>query len=116
MAKCECRLKLVARHDRRCLGMSLDDTTSDGDMWPFEQASNTACLTTTHVLWHGRPILFVFHDLEDDGWQFHADDPKSLEDCLLVAMSTVFRHDPTVAEVADLLPGWQASRSAMGRP
>jgi hypothetical protein len=90
--------------------------TSDPDTWPFEDAPNTVCATTTHVIHHGQPILYVFHDAEDGGWQFHADGPKTMSDCLLVAISTVYRHDSTIAEVADLPLGWEASRRAIGQP
>ena len=37
-----------------------------------------------------------------------------MEDAQLVAMKTVVSIDPTVAEVADLLPGWSAERTSVG--
>jgi hypothetical protein len=89
---------------------------TDSDAWPFADAPNTVCVTTIHVMHRSQPILFAFHDAEDGDWQFHADGPKSMSDCLLVCISTVFRHDPTIAEVADLPLGWQATRMAVGQP
>lgn len=89
---------------------------ADSDAWPFADAPNTICVTTIHVIRRSQPILFVFHDAEDGDWQFHSDGPKSMSDCLLVCISTVFRHDPTIAEVADLPHGWQATRLAVGQP
>ena len=88
---------------------------TDANNWPFADVPNTVCVTTTHVMHRKQPILFAFHDSEDGGWQFHADGPKSMRDCLLVCISTVYLHDPTIAEVADLPLGWQASRSAVGQ-
>jgi hypothetical protein len=34
----------------------------------------------------------------------------------LVGIRTVFRRDPTIAEIADLPLGWQAARTAVGQP
>jgi len=106
---------------RVCLKTMNDPTTTPPESsqptdWPFDDAPNTASVTTTHVLRGGQPILYVFHDAEDGDWQFHADGPKSMSDCLLVCISTVFRHDPTIAEIADLPRGWEASRTAVGQP
>ena len=89
---------------------------NDSDAWPFADARNTASVTTTHVLHRGEPILLVAHDAEDGSWQFLYGGAMSVSDALLVCISTVFRHDPTIAEVADLPLGWQATRTAVGQP
>jgi hypothetical protein len=64
----------------------------------------------------GQPITHVFHDEEDHGWQFHYPGEKSVSDCMLVALQEVVRHDPTVADVADLPPGYVAIRERIGSP
>lgn len=86
------------------------------DPWPFDQPSNCAAVTTTHVLRAGHPITHVFHDEEDHGWQFHYPGEKSLSDCMLVSLSEIVRHDPTVLEVAHLPPGYVAIRGDVGLP
>lgn len=73
-------------------------------------------MTTTHVMHEGEPIVQVIHDEEDHAWQFHGAGEKSMADMLLVALKTVFFRDPTIIEIAELLPGWRASRSAVGGP
>jgi len=84
--------------------------------WPFDQPPNCAVFTTRHVLRDGEPITHVFHDADDHGWQFHYPGDKTDADAMIVALSEICEHDPTVMEVADLPPGWMATRSAIGSP
>jgi hypothetical protein len=86
------------------------------DPWPFDQPPNCAVFTTTHVMRAGQPITHVYHDEEDHGWQFHYPGEKSVGDCMIVALRTIVRHDPTVVEVADLPPGYVAIRHGVGDP
>ena len=59
------------------------------------------------------PILLVSHDAEDHGWQFIGSSVASMTDAMLVCLEEIVRVDPTVLEVADLPPGWQAIRDAV---
>jgi len=61
-------------------------------------------------------ILLVSHDEDDQGWQFIGSSDASMTDAMLVALEEVVRRDPTVIEVADLEPGWQALRDFVGGP
>ena len=60
------------------------------------------------------PILLVSHDEDDHGWQFIGSSNASMADAMLVALENVVKVDPTVLEVADLEPGWQAVRETVG--
>ncbi len=51
--------------------------------------------------------MLVYHD-HDGGWQFHGAG-ESIS-CVLVCLQCVFERDPTIRSVADLPPGWLASR------
>ena len=62
------------------------------------------------------PILLVSHDEDDHSWQFIGSSDASMADAMLVALEEVVRRDPTVIEVADLEPGWQALRDFVGGP
>lgn len=62
------------------------------------------------------PILWVSHDADDHGWQFIGTSDASLVDARLVCLEEIVRLDPSVLEVADLLPGWQAFRDTVGGP
>jgi hypothetical protein len=84
--------------------------------WPFDQPENCAVFTTTQVLKEGYDIVHVSHDAEDHGWQFHYGGEKTMADAMIVNLSEIVAHDPTVLEVADLPPGWKASREKKGSP
>ena len=86
------------------------------DPWPFDQPSSCAVLTTRHVLRDGQPVTHVFHDADDHGWQFHYSGDKADGDAMIVALAEICEHDPSVMELADLPPGWMATRSSAGAP
>ncbi len=83
--------------------------------WPFDQPPNCATLTVRQVLDGLEPILLVSHDSDDHGWQFIGSTDASMEDARVVSLSEIVDLDPSVLEVADLPPGWQAVRSALGK-
>lgn len=62
------------------------------------------------------PILLVSHDADDHGWQFIGTSDASMTDAMLVALDEIVKIDPTVLEIADLEPGWQAIRESVGSP
>ena len=82
--------------------------------WPFDQPRNCATLTMRQILEGTEPILLVSHDEDDHGWQFIGTSDASVKDGRLVCLETIVRIDPTVLEVADLPPGWQAVRNSPG--
>jgi hypothetical protein len=82
--------------------------------WPFDQAPNVAATTSRYVTEEGRPILLVTHYEDDHSWGFQSGDPLSVEDGRVVGMGTILRHDPTLARIADLAPGWSAERQSVG--
>jgi hypothetical protein len=83
--------------------------------WPFADPRNIAVFTTADVLRLRHPILHVSHDEEDGAWQFHAGAQQtSASDALVVALSEMVEHDPTICEVADLPCGWYAERDRIG--
>lgn len=84
------------------------------DPWPFDQPPNCATFTTTHVMKDNQPIIRVCHDEDDHGWQFHSDHPAEMKYAMLVCLKEVYFHDPTVLEVANLPPGWVATRNYVG--
>ena len=82
--------------------------------WPFDQAPNVATITSTHITAQGLPILLVTHYEDDHSWGFQSGLPLSTADAQIVCMEEVVRLDPTLSEIADLPPGWSASRPAVG--
>lgn len=61
-------------------------------------------------------ILLVSHDEDDHGWQFIGSSDAYVEDGVVVCLEHVVNIDPSVLEVADLLPGWHAVREFVGGP
>ncbi|MEC5126759.1 hypothetical protein VSU19_08365 [Verrucomicrobiales bacterium BCK34] len=82
------------------------------DTWPFDQPRNCATVTTKFVIENNRPVTFVSHDEDDHGWQFHSDDEATMDDAMLVSLESIVALDRSLLDVADLQPGWIASRSS----
>lgn len=85
---------------------------NEDDDWPFADAKNLAVFTTASVLEDGNAITYVTHDADDGAWQFHgANETGDLDDARLVALSAMYRLDPSIGSLADLPPGWHAWRA-----
>jgi hypothetical protein len=84
------------------------------DAWPFADPRNVAVFTVRDIVEMRRPILIVNHDTEDGAWQFLTGEPLNMKDAMLVSLSEIVRLDPTVAVLADLPIGWQATRARVG--
>lgn len=83
--------------------------------WKFDQAPNVACITCPSVV-AGEPVLVVTHYEEDYSWAFLDGQPHDMAAALVVAMSTVLDVHPDLMEVANLPPGWSATRTAIDEP
>lgn len=86
------------------------------DQWLFDQPRNCATFTMRQVLDGSEPILLVSHDADDHGWQFIGISDASSTDVRIVSLEEIVWLDPTVLDVADLPPGWQAVRDRVGGP
>jgi hypothetical protein len=75
-----------------------------------------ATFTVRQIMHDHEPILLVRHDEDDGAWQFLPASDVSMSDALLVSLESVVKLDPTVAELADLPTGWQATRAHPGAP
>jgi hypothetical protein len=86
----------------------------DSTHWAFESPPNEAVFTVRPVIDGRKPILLVSRDSEEDdgAWSFLTGEPIDMSEALLVALRTVVEHDPTVAQVAALQPGWSAQRAS----
>jgi hypothetical protein len=82
--------------------------------WLFDDPPNVAVLTTHHIL-EGGEILFVSHDEDDGGWQFHASEAVSEHDVKVVALKEIVELDRSIMQLADLPLGWVATRKSLGQ-
>lgn len=86
------------------------------DDWRFGDPRNVATLTLKQIMDGTAAILLVCHDGDDGTWQFLDGATLSMADAILVALSDVVAHDPSLCELADLPPGWQAVRRDADSP
>jgi hypothetical protein len=86
--------------------------------WPFPDPPNVVTFTSKDVVDLGKWIHRVSHDADDGAWQFHSIDgaPQSEADARLILLKNIVQMDPTVAELADLPPGWIAWRQSKDSP
>jgi hypothetical protein len=90
-------------------------TMADAD-WPFDLPQNCASFTLRSIVFDGSPMLYVSHDADDHGWQFLDGKPIDIANGALVGLGTIVRHDPSVLELADMPPGWSATRETKDSP
>lgn len=81
------------------------------DDWPFDQPRNCATFTQRQIMAREKPILRISHDADDHGWQFLDGGVISMQDAMLVSLTEIVELDPSMLAVADLDPGWTATRS-----
>lgn len=91
------------------------DVSASGN-WPFDQPPNAAAITLRSIVSGGAPILHVTHDSDDHGWQFLGAEDADAANACIAGMGEILAMDPSVAEVADLPPGWHAWRSSSSSP
>jgi hypothetical protein len=84
------------------------------ERWPFDQAPNVAALSTVYVIRRDAPILLVAHYEDDHSWAFMDGGSNSIKNAVTVSMQHIVNIDPTVRDVADLAPGWEAKRDRVG--
>ncbi|WP_051412951.1 hypothetical protein [Methylophilus sp. 5] len=81
--------------------------------WKFDQARNVATVTTKKVMLEKYPILMAIHYAHDDSWAFTCGTTNKSEDLMLVSMGQIVDLDPTLRNIADLPPGWSATRKTI---
>ena len=83
--------------------------------WKFDQAPNVACIASPS-LFEGYPVLIATHYEDDHSWSFTDGEPTEAVQALVVAMSEIVDRHPDLDEIAELPPGWSATRKAVGEP
>jgi len=78
--------------------------------WPFDQPTNCATIVSKSILERGAPILIVCHDADDHGWQFLDGVSEDIDDLVIIGLAHILEIDPTMRELAQLQPGYEATR------
>ena len=84
--------------------------------WPFDQPKNCGSIVSRAVIEGRSHIAFVSHDEDDHGWQFLDARSTGLDEATVVSLLSVVKVDPSVLQVADLEPGWTATRTNRDSP
>ena len=84
--------------------------------WPFAEPRDAVTITMRQVLEGSEPILLVLRNAEDTVWQFLGTSDGNVEDAEVVSLEEIVELDSTILELADLPPGWQASREQAYEP
>jgi hypothetical protein len=80
--------------------------------WRFAQPRNCAVISLRDIVFKGKPILYVTHDADDEGWQFLTGDSVSKEEAVVVCFEEIVERDASILKLADLPPGWIATRKS----
>lgn len=78
--------------------------------WPFQNSQDSMVYTLVSIMNGKTPILLVYHDPDDESWQFLDGAPVSNSNALAILLKDIVELDSSVADLADLPLGWQASR------
>lgn len=84
--------------------------------WPFAAPRDLAVITVRQVLDGSQPVLYVYHDADDGGWQFLTGLTVETSDAKVVSLGSMVLRDPSLAQIADLPEGYVATRSSLGAP
>jgi hypothetical protein len=84
--------------------------------WPFDQAADVAAISDEAVVGGGAPVLLVIHYSEDHSWAFLSGGTFTTEQGKVIGMGTALKLDPSLRSIADLQPGWTATRTHVGAP
>jgi hypothetical protein len=83
--------------------------------WPFQDPPTTPVTTTTRDVLQGDAVRFAVHDA-DGTWQLHGEPVPGIPDVTRTTLGETLRIDPTLAALASLRPGYQATRRGRGHP
>lgn len=83
--------------------------------WQFDQEPNVVAITCKTVMANA-PVLLVTHYLDDHSWAFLDGQIWEPSEALLVTMKSVIDAHPYLDELADLPPGWSATRQDAASP
>lgn len=82
----------------------------------FDLDENIMVITTRDIINQKKKVVLVFHDKEDDVWQFLDGEDVREENAALVSISEMVQLDPSICELWDLPLGWGAFRDDETQP
>jgi hypothetical protein len=80
--------------------------------WPFDQPPDHGAVTLRSIVARREPVLLVFHDADDHGWQFLGGDRPQEDNGVLACLADLLALDPGLRAVATMPPGRYAFRES----
>ena len=84
--------------------------------WKFPDPPHTRVFLSKTIHEGTEEITYVSHDIEDGAWQFLGDSMADVGGPVISCFHHPIDKDPTLAELANLPPGWYAQRETPTAP
>lgn len=84
------------------------------DPWPFDDPPSVATITSRGVVDGETPVLLVVRDADEGDWMFLDGGEWDSGEGRMVSLGSMIELDPTLAALASLPLGWEASRATVG--
>ena len=84
--------------------------------WPFADPPDAEVIVLTRILRGESALRLVTHDADDGAWQFLDGEHVFEDDASVALLGELAQFDPSILDLADLPPGWQAHREAADGP
>ncbi len=86
--------------------------------WVFPVLGDHLVFTSRQVIEEHAPVLLVHREIDEgrDDWQFLTGEPVDAADVTTVHLAHLVTIRPTLRDLADLPPGWQAERESPLHP
>ena len=84
--------------------------------WSRGETRRETVVTQRSVVTDHRPILYVLRDSVNGQWMFLTGENPPTDLQITVTIDDILKIDESIKELADLSPGWVASRAARGTP
>jgi hypothetical protein len=82
--------------------------------WPFDQLKDAAAISDASVVEKRAPILLAIHYSEDRSWAFLSGGAFDPAEGRVIGMGEAVVLDDSIRTIADLPPGWTATRAHVG--
>ena len=86
------------------------------DDWPFADPPDAEVIVLDRILRGEAALRLVTHDEDDGAWQFLDGEHVFEEDATVALLGELAQFDPSILDLADLPPGWQAHRDTAEGP
>lgn len=84
--------------------------------WPISAQADEDCSTVKDIVDGAMPILSALYDLDACRWCFMTNEEILPMECMEVPLKDIVERDPSLLHLADLPPGWIATRESLRSP